>query len=100
VVQILGVCASLGVSGPRDERIRAIAGVQHDRLTPRRFERAFDQALVNRVMYRQDVARLLVHTPGRRGSAAPLQDRLLSVCEQVSGVALPVSAPHPPDAPT
>jgi very-short-patch-repair endonuclease len=39
-------------------------------LTPRRLERAFDQGLVSRLIYRQDVARLLARANGRAGVAA------------------------------
>jgi very-short-patch-repair endonuclease len=54
-----------------------------DRLTPRRLERAFDQALVDRIMYRQDVARLLVRTHGRAQASA-----LRALLERESGTTL------------
>jgi very-short-patch-repair endonuclease len=52
-------------------------------LTPRRLERAFDQALVNQIMYRQDVARLLVRARGRAGARA-----LRALLERESGTTL------------
>lgn len=58
-----------------------------DRLTPRLFERAFDQALVDRIMYRQDVARLLAGTRGRAGARA-----LRALLEREHGTTLTRSA--------
>jgi very-short-patch-repair endonuclease len=54
-----------------------------DGLAPRRLERAFDQALVNRIMYRHDVGRLLARTHGRAGARA-----VRALLERESGTAL------------